>query len=609
MGILKLIPACKDYIWGGRRLADEYGIPCDKEILAEAWVLSCHPDGPSVIANGQNKGKTLSEYLQETGQQALGTHCRRFRDFPILVKFIDAKQNLSVQVHPGNRYALSQEHQYGKTEMWYVMDAEPNAFLYYGFKREISREEFARRIQEDTLLDVLNAVPVQKGDVLFIESGTIHAIGAGILIAEIQQNSNVTYRVYDYGRVGKDGKKRDLHIEKALAVTNRVPILRSGKSYPHVADCDYFTVDKLNLDGNVMRKVEGVVNQTSFVSILIMNGAGTITCDGETVDYRKGDSFFLPAGSGSYTVEGSCDALITTIREKTGMVRAGIDIGGRFTKVGLVEEGQQFSAYREIPFNAESPEQAIRDAGNLVLTLLEENHIDLDLCANAGVGVAGIVEDGVVKYSNNLGWKNVPVAEILAQQLPIPIHVANNADCAVLGEMAAGAAKGCDDVLLLTIGRGVGSGLVHNGQLYDGAEFGHMVIEDGGRVCSCGRRGCWEAYVSGTALRKETAETLGRPMEWEELWKAASEGSVPAKALAGSYIRRLGTGVVNLVNILHPKTVVIGGNLAAFGETWLEPLQRSVQNKSFGGENSAMPEIKAGILGRKAGTLGAANLV
>ncbi len=609
MGILKLIPSCKDYLWGGRRLMDEYGIPSDKDILAEAWVLSCHPDGPSVIANGVNQGKTLSEYIEAKGNQVLGTHCRRFRDFPILVKFIDAKQNLSVQVHPGNRYALSQEHQYGKTEMWYVMDAEPDAFLYYGFKQEISREEFARRIQEDTLLDVLNAVPVQKGDVLFIESGTIHAIGAGILIAEIQQNSNVTYRVYDYGRVGKDGKKRDLHIEKALAVTNRVPILRSGKSYPHVADCDYFTVDKLNLDGNVMRKVEGVVGEASFVSILIMNGTGTITCDGKTVDYRKGDSFFLPAGSGSYTVEGSCDALITTIREKPGMVRVGIDIGGRFTKVGLVDEQQRFAAYREIPFNGKSPEQAIRDAGNLVLTLLEENHIDLDLCANAGVGVAGIVEDGVVKYSNNLGWKNVPVAELLAQQLPIPIHVANNADCAVLGEMAAGAARGCEDVLLLTIGRGVGSGLVHNGQLYDGAEFGHMVIEDGGRVCSCGRRGCWEAYVSGTALRKETAEKLGRPMEWEELWKAASQGSDQAKELADSYIRRLGTGVVNLVNILHPKTVVIGGNLAAFGETWLEPLQHSVQSKSFGGENSAMPEIKAGILGRKAGTLGAANLV
>lgn len=490
-----------------------------------------------------------------------------------------------------------------------MMDAAPNSFLYYGFKREVSQEEFARRIQEDTLLEVLNAVPVQKGDVLFIESGTIHAIGAGILIAEIQQNSNVTYRVYDYGRVGKDGKKRDLHIEKALAVTNRVPILRSGRSYPHVADCDYFTVDRLNLDGSVMRKVEGAVNEDSFVSILIMNGKGSISCGGERVPYQKGDSVFLPAGSGAYTMEGSCDALITTIRDKTGMVRAGIDIGGRFTKVGLVDGAQTLIAYRELPFDAASPERAIRDAGSTVLALLEENHIDLDLCANAGVGVAGIVEDGVVAYSNNIGWTDVPVRQLLSQLLPVPIYVSNNADCAVLGEMAAGAAKGCEDVLLLTIGRGVGSGLVHNGRLYDGAEFGHMVIEEGGRPCSCGRRGCLEAYVSVTALRKETQEKLGTPMEWEELWKAASSGGGPARELAEDYIRRLSTGVVNLVNILHPKTVVIGGNLAAFGETWLEPLRESVQRASFGGEHSVPPEIKAGTLGRKAGTLGAANLV
>lgn len=608
MSILKLKPSCKDYLWGGHRLAEEYGIQSDKDILAEAWVLSCHPDGPCVIVNGPNEGKTLAQYIQENGSQALGTHCRRFRDFPILVKFIDAAQNLSVQVHPGNRYALAEEHQYGKTEMWYVMDAAPNSFLYYGFKREVSQEEFARRIQEDTLLEVLNAVPVQKGDVLFIESGTIHAIGAGILIAEIQQNSNVTYRVYDYGWVGKDGKKRDLHIEKALAVTNRVPILRSGRSYPHVADCDYFTVDRLNLDGSVMRKVEGAVNEDSFVSILIMNGKGSISCGGERVPYQKGDSVFLPAGSGAYTMEGSCDALITTIRDKTGMVRAGIDIGGRFTKVGLVDGAQTLIAYRELPFDAASPERAIRDAGSTVLALLEENHIDLDLCANAGVGVAGIVEDGVVAYSNNIGWTDVPVRQLLSQLLPVPIHVANNADCAVLGEMAAGAAKGCEDVLLLTIGRGVGSGLVHNGRLYDGAEFGHMVIEEGGRPCSCGRRGCLEAYVSVTALRKETQEKLGTPMEWEELWKAASSGG-PARELAEDYIRRLSTGVVNLVNILHPKTVVIGGNLAAFGETWLEPLRESVQRTSFGGEHSVPPEIKAGTLGRKAGTLGAANLV
>ena len=219
MSVLKLIPACKDYLWGGHRLVDEYNKEYDGDILAETWELSCHPDGPSRIANGRYAGRTLAEYIEAEGKGVLGTHCRRFRDFPILIKFIDAKQDLSVQVHPDNRYALKNEGQYGKTEMWYVVDAGEEATLYYGFKEEISKEEFAERIQNDTVLDVLNKVPVQKGDVLFIESGTIHAIGADILIAEIQQNSNVTYRVYDYGRVGKDGKKRDLHIEKALAVT------------------------------------------------------------------------------------------------------------------------------------------------------------------------------------------------------------------------------------------------------------------------------------------------------------------------------------------------------------------------------------------------------
>ena len=302
MSVYKLKPSCKDYLWGGRRLADEYGKEYDGDVLAETWELSCHPDGPSTIVNGPYAGKTLEQYIEAAGKEVLGTNCRRFRDFPILIKFIDAKQNLSIQVHPDNRYALKNEGQYGKTEMWYVMDAEKDAFLYYGFKTEISKEEFARRIQEDTLLEVLNAVPVQKGDVLFIESGTIHAIGAGILIAEIQQNSNVTYRVYDYGRVGKDGKKRDLHIEKALAVTNRVPLIKSKSSYPHVADCDYFTVDKLNLDGRMMRRMEGFVSEESFVSILILDGEGTVSCGGQDeasdddtqVSYKKGDSLFLP---------------------------------------------------------------------------------------------------------------------------------------------------------------------------------------------------------------------------------------------------------------------------------------------------------------------------
>lgn len=314
--MLKLKPSCKDYLWGGHRLVEEYGKEYDGEILAETWELSTHPDGPSIVENGKYAGKTLIQYLEEEGKSVLGKNCERFENFPILIKFIDAKDSLSIQVHPDNEYALKNEGQYGKTEMWYVMDAGEDAFLYYGFKEEVSKEEFAKRIEDDTLLEVLNAVPVKKGDVLFIEAGTIHAIGKDILIAEIQQNSNVTYRVYDYGRVGKDGKKRELHVEKAIAVTNRVPVVRDGKQYPHVADCDYFTVDKLNLDGAVMSKLEGTVSEASFASILFLDGEGTISNQGETLQFKKGESFFLPAGSGEYQIEGVCDALITTIREK-----------------------------------------------------------------------------------------------------------------------------------------------------------------------------------------------------------------------------------------------------------------------------------------------------
>lgn len=443
--MFKLKPSYKDYIWGGHRLVEEYGKEYNGDILAESWELSCHPDGPSTIVNGEHAGEPLSQYIEEAGKDVLGNHCRRFKDFPILIKFIDARDNLSIQVHPDNRYALKHEGQYGKTEMWYVVDAGKEAFLYYGFQKEISKEEFARRIEEDTLLEVLNAVAVHKGDVLFIESGTIHAIGKDILIAEIQQNSNVTYRVYDYGRVGKDGKKRDLHIEKALAVTNRVPIIRDNSSYPHVADCDYFTVDKLNLDGRFMKRMEGNVSDASFASILILDGEGTITSGGETLAYKKGESFFLPAGSGAYQVEGSCDALITTIRKKAAPVRIGIDISSADMRIGLVDIHQKLLADVVIPMEGVSepgsqkkgvpkPETIIERIGRRTLELLEEQGIAMEQCVGAGIGVPGTVErkNGVVRYSNNIRWKQVPLAELMGAYLPLPIRVANDADCAAL---------------------------------------------------------------------------------------------------------------------------------------------------------------------------------
>ena len=244
MNTIELKPACKDYLWGGEKLRDNYGIDSPLHPLAEAWMLSCHPDGPSMVASGPHAGKTFPAYIEAVGRGCLGADCEAFSDFPILIKLIDAKGDLSIQVHPSDDYALAHEHQLGKTEAWYVMDCDEGATLYYGFRHQIGKEELARRAQDGTLTDVLNAVPVEKGDLFFIPSGTIHAIRKGILVAEIQENSNVTYRVYDYGRTGADGKPRQLHLDQALEVTNLTPPPASPDFGGHLAQCRYFTVDK-----------------------------------------------------------------------------------------------------------------------------------------------------------------------------------------------------------------------------------------------------------------------------------------------------------------------------------------------------------------------------
>ena len=230
MAVLKLQAPTKDYLWGGNRLVDEFGKKSAGAVTAESWELSCYPGCESVIENGEYAGKTLTDYIIENGKKVLGKNCEKFENFPILIKFIDARKDLSLQVHPSDDYALKNEGQYGKTEMWYIIDAKDNAFLYYGFNREISKEEFCERIENNTLTEVLNAYPVSKGDVVFIEAGTIHAIGEGILLAEIQENSNVTYRVYDYGRRDKDGNLRELHIIKPRRFPDRNRILETANT-------------------------------------------------------------------------------------------------------------------------------------------------------------------------------------------------------------------------------------------------------------------------------------------------------------------------------------------------------------------------------------------
>lgn len=317
--IVKLKPAFKDYLWGGTRLRDVYQKDCDYDRVAESWELSAHPAGESVVAAGPYEGLTLSEYIEKAGKGVLGESCLRFEDFPVLIKFIDAKKPLSIQVHPSDEYALRVEHEYGKTEMWYVLDCEEGATLYFGVNREISREEFKQRIGDNTILEVLDEVKVKKGDVFFIEAGTIHAIGAGILICEIQQNSNTTYRVYDYARRDDAGNLRELHIDKALDVSVLRPsdtkdlqedeVAVKGGTRRQLGSCPYFRVEKLR----VFDEMTLTAGADSFVSLVAVSGGGTVRDSGGTTEFQPGDSLFIPAGSGEITISGPCEILKTTV--------------------------------------------------------------------------------------------------------------------------------------------------------------------------------------------------------------------------------------------------------------------------------------------------------
>ena len=294
MEILKLCPAYKNYIWGGEKLATRYGKTADFTPVAESWELSFHKDGETRVADG----RTLREALTPA---ELGSACESFPFFPMLIKLIDARQNLSVQVHPDDAYALANENSFGKTEMWYVVEADEGAGLYVGFSRDVTREEYEKAIADGTLCELLNFYPVQKGECYFIPAGTIHAIDAGCLICEIQQNSNLTYRVFDYGRVGADGKPRELHVEKALAVTDLKKYEKLTSSGGEIgvevlASCPYFHATRQTVRG----KWQIETDARSFKCITCVEGFGQI--DGQEIS--RGDSYFIPANYGTAHLSG-----------------------------------------------------------------------------------------------------------------------------------------------------------------------------------------------------------------------------------------------------------------------------------------------------------------
>lgn len=320
MKLFSVKPALKQTIWGGKKLMNTYPHSLGMSNVAEAWVLSCHKDGESYVRNGEFAGKTLSEVIDILGHECLGTRAAGLQGFPLLVKLIDARDKLSIQVHPDDDYAKKYENDNGKTEAWYVLDAAEDASIVYGFNRDITKEEFRDSIKNGTLCEVLNVVKVKKGDVIFLPPGTIHAIGGGILLAEVQQSSNLTYRVYDYDRIDRNGCKRELHIDKAIEVADtskaegrfkpqgkRKPCEGGNKTL--LKKCKYFTMRLLEVDN----RLDIVSNEETFISLLVLEGSGAIGCDGEVLPVKEGDCVFIPAGTGKTVAAGKLKMLKTTI--------------------------------------------------------------------------------------------------------------------------------------------------------------------------------------------------------------------------------------------------------------------------------------------------------
>ena len=297
--LLKLKPVVKSYIWGGEYF-QRFG-KGNQEVISELWELSCREGNSSIIAEGPFAGLELNKVITNDD---IGPVANRFPYFPLLIKLIDAKKDLSVQVHPSDDYALKNENSFGKSEMWHIIDADEGAGLYVGLKQDSSREEIKKRLNDGTILEALNFVHVKPGDTYIINPGTIHAISAGVRLIEIQQNSDLTYRLFDYNRLDKDVNPRELHIEKALKVIDFKKYSIENQKGSILADNQYFKVRRESFDGEMEIKANG----ESFVSFTFIDGKGKVN----GIKFQQFDTFFLSFGE-KCTVKGKGVVIISEV--------------------------------------------------------------------------------------------------------------------------------------------------------------------------------------------------------------------------------------------------------------------------------------------------------
>ncbi len=313
---MKMTPCFKDYLWGGDALKRVFGKDSGFDVTAESWELSAHEGGSSIIAAGEFAGQDFKSFIC-AHPEAVGS---RFSgdDFPVLIKFLDVNTMLSVQVHPSDETALKGEQ--GKAEVWYIADAAPGAYIYYGLDKEVAKEDFMRMVEDGTVCECLHKEPVEPGQVWFITPGVVHSAVGGVLVAEVQQSSNTTFRVYDFDRTDAAGNKRELHLKRACDVMTFKPVrcgdmrinssvYARGYTYENLFECSYFKLDRIKLEGGLLLKADSV----SFNALMCMRGGGSIVFEGEGYEFKAGDCYFIPAGMGKYELKGRAEMLLTRL--------------------------------------------------------------------------------------------------------------------------------------------------------------------------------------------------------------------------------------------------------------------------------------------------------
>lgn len=608
--IYKSIPSIKEYIWAGSKLKNKYNKITDLNKISETWELSINESGLSSLLI-DNKEVLLKDYIISHN---IGSNIKS-SDFKMLVKLIDSDDFLSIQVHPSDEYALKKYNKLGKTEMWYIIDAEEDSYLYLGFNEDYQKEEVEKALYDGSILEMLNKVPVKPGDFYIIPSGTIHAIGKGITLYEIQENSDLTFRLYDYDRVDKNGNKRELHINEALDVLNynKYDVSKNTREKKQNVLCanDYFELLKVK----TVNEYEFVNNNSSFEFLTIINGNPTIN----GIETKTLESYFVEPNT-KLEIKGDSSLLIARYPQFS----VGLDVGGTAVKGLIIDD-----------FNNKIVEDK-KNTGNVGLdkivesmcecfnSLIDKACINPGFIKKLGVGFPASIKDGTnIIGAENLGIDNVNLKSILEDKLNLEVILENDANCAVLGEYYFTKNRRYHDIALITLGTGVGSGLIINSNLFRGGngtmvELGHMKVKNDNIRCSCGQYGCLESLLGMNRIRLEVDKLKNSHItKLSEIIKDTDspikifslyDENIFAKEFVDKYLNTLLSGLINIANLLEPEVILIGGGVSYHISKFIPQLEYRLNKFKYNSLKAPKIKLYQAILGNDAGAYGACYL-